>query len=247
MKLYIVRHADLDYSIDSLTEKGWREAELLAGRLEHIDAVCYCSPLGRAKDTSAETLRRMSARRGQPVEAEVMPWLREFDAKVPDPVTGQIRNVAWDTMPAYWNAHPELFDREKWLTSEYFTASDTAGKIQAVNEGIDAILASHGYRREGMVYRVEKANEDSLMLFCHFGVECVILGHLLGISPFALWHGFIALPTGVTVLNTEEREEGIAAFRCSRFGDLSHLDIAGEPEAFSGRFCETFYNTDQRH
>jgi len=74
-----------------------------------------------------------------------------------------------------------------------------------------------------------------------------MLGHLLGISPFALWHGMIALPTGVTVLNTEEREEGIAAFRCSRFGDLSHLDNAGEPESFSGRFCETFYNNEQRH
>ena len=30
MKLLIVRHGDPDYSIDSLTEKGWREAELLS-------------------------------------------------------------------------------------------------------------------------------------------------------------------------------------------------------------------------
>ena len=28
MKLIIIRHGDPDYSIDSLTEKGWREAEL---------------------------------------------------------------------------------------------------------------------------------------------------------------------------------------------------------------------------
>ena len=33
MKLLIIRHADPDYSIDSLTEKGRREAELLADRL----------------------------------------------------------------------------------------------------------------------------------------------------------------------------------------------------------------------
>lgn len=247
MKLYIVRHADPDYSIDSLTPKGWREAELLAGRLESIDAHCYCSPLGRARDTSAESLRRMSLRRGHTVEAEIMPWLREFDAKVPDPKTGKIRSVAWDVLPSYWAEHPELFDRESWLTSEYLTSSDTAEKVQAVNEGIDGILARHGYRRDGRIYRAERPNEESVMIFCHFGVESVILGHLLGISPFALWHGFIALPTGVTVLNTEEREEGTAAFRCSRFGDLSHLDVAGEPEAFSGRFCETFYNTEQRH
>ena len=30
MKLLIIRHGEPDYSIDSLTEKGWREAELLA-------------------------------------------------------------------------------------------------------------------------------------------------------------------------------------------------------------------------
>lgn len=247
MKLYIVRHGDPDYSIDSLTPKGWREAELLAGRLEHIDADCYCSPLGRARDTSKETLRRMSLRRGQPVEAEIMPWLREFNAQVPDPVTGNIRSVAWDVLPSYWTVRPELYDRERWLDSDYLEGTDTAEKIKAVNDGLDAILAKHGYEREGMIYRAVRPNEDTVILFCHFGVEAVMLGHLLGISPFVLWHGLIALPTGVTILSTEEREEGTAVFRCSRFGDLSHLDNAGEPEAFAGRFCETFYNTEQRH
>ena len=33
MKLVIVRHADPDYSIDSLTPTGWKEAELLSERL----------------------------------------------------------------------------------------------------------------------------------------------------------------------------------------------------------------------
>ena len=33
MRLMIVRHGDPDYSIDSLTPKGWKEAELLADRL----------------------------------------------------------------------------------------------------------------------------------------------------------------------------------------------------------------------
>ena len=37
MKLLIVRHGDPDYEKDSLTEKGWREAEYLAEKLEKID------------------------------------------------------------------------------------------------------------------------------------------------------------------------------------------------------------------
>ena len=53
MKILIVRHADPDYSIDSLTEKGWREAEYLSERLSRLPVKAfYVSPLGRAKDTA---------------------------------------------------------------------------------------------------------------------------------------------------------------------------------------------------
>ena len=37
MKILIIRHGEPDYSIDSLTEKGWRETEILADRLEKAD------------------------------------------------------------------------------------------------------------------------------------------------------------------------------------------------------------------
>ena len=37
MKLLIIRHADPDYEKDTLTEKGWREAELLSNRLITLD------------------------------------------------------------------------------------------------------------------------------------------------------------------------------------------------------------------
>ena len=59
MRLLIVRHGDPDYTIDSLTEKGWREAELLADRMskETIDYF-YVSPLGRARDTASCTLKK---------------------------------------------------------------------------------------------------------------------------------------------------------------------------------------------
>lgn len=40
MKLLIVRHGDPDYSIDSLTPKGWHEAELLKNRLTKLDRCC---------------------------------------------------------------------------------------------------------------------------------------------------------------------------------------------------------------
>ena len=57
MKLLIIRHGDPDYSIDSLTEKGWKEAEYLSEKLVKLDIKdIYVSPKGRAKDTASCTL-----------------------------------------------------------------------------------------------------------------------------------------------------------------------------------------------
>ena len=69
MRLIFVRHGDPDYEHDSLTEKGWREAELLAARLEKLkeeqrgEIYCYQSPLGRAQDTAALTLKKLGKAR----------------------------------------------------------------------------------------------------------------------------------------------------------------------------------------
>ena len=60
MRLVIIRHGDPDYAIDSLTEKGWREAGLLSERISKLDVKeFYVSPLGRAKDTASLTLEKM--------------------------------------------------------------------------------------------------------------------------------------------------------------------------------------------
>ncbi len=111
---------------------------------------------------------------------------------------------------------------------------------------LDQLLASHGYEREAGYYRAVRPNHDTLVLFCHFGVGCVIISHLLGVSPMILWHGACAAPSSVTTLVTEERREGIAAFRMLSFGDTSHLYVAGEEPSFAARFCETYGDTEQR-
>lgn len=241
MKLIIIRHGDPDYSIDSLTKKGWHEAELLSIRIAALDVKAfYVSPLGRAKDTASLTLKRMDR------EAEVLPWLREFHAPIKDEVTGKDR-LPWDMLPASWTSIREYYDKDSWHSMPVMVEGHVKEEIEKVHDGIDGILKIHGYERDGNVYKVLKANRDTIVLFCHFGVECVMLGHLLGISPMILWHGFCAAPSSVTTLVTEERREGTAYFRMSSFGDISHLYIAGEEPAFAARFCETYDNMDERH
>ena len=92
-----------------------------------------------------------------------------------------------------------------------------------------------------------EANEETIVFFCHFGLECVLISHLLHISPMQLWHGVCAAPSSVTTLVTEERRKGVAQFRMIAFGDTSHLYAEGMEPSFSARFCETYDHHDQRH
>lgn len=240
MKLLIIRHGDPDYEIDSLTEKGWREAEMLAERIAPMNiSAYYVSPLGRARDTASLTLKKAGR------EADILPWAREYDCNIIGPDGN--RRIPWDMLPEKWTAVPEYYDKDKWYDVPVMKEAGMKDGLRMVWDGLDRLLESCGYKREGMIYRAEKPNEDTIAIFCHFGVECVMLGHLLGISPMILWHGLMAAPTSVTTVSTEERRDGIAIFRVNAFGDVSHLYANGEEPAFAGRFCEMFSNTEQRH
>ena len=241
MKLYIVRHGDPDYAADCLTERGRREAELLADRLEKLDfAAIYVSPLGRARETAQATLGRLGR------QGETKDWLREFAPRRFDPDAGR-ETVIWDWLPQSWTSEKAFYDREGWMHVPVMEASGVPAEAKWVYDGLDEVLAKHGYRHEGDIFRAEKPNRDGILFFCHFGVECVMLGHLLGISPMPLWHGTCALTTSVTTLVTEERREGIASFRMISFGDISHLTAAHQEPSFSARFCETWDCAEERH
>lgn len=239
MKLLIVRHGDPDYSIDSLTEKGWREAEYLSERLTALEVKAfYVSPLGRAKDTASFTLKKLGR------TAEECPWLREFDAPIWRPDDPTRKRLPWDWLPQDWTAEERFFLPDQWYKPEVMAG--VKEQYDWVVQNLDWLLERHGYRRDGRIYRAVQANNDTIVFFCHFGVECVLLSHLLNVSPMVLWHGFCAAPTSVTTVTTEERREGVAAFRVNAFGDVSHLAAHGEPPAFAARFRECYQNEDER-
>lgn len=241
MKLLIVRHGDPDYSIDSLTEKGWREAEYLSERLTGLEVNhFYVSPLGRAKDTASLTLKKLGR------EAEECSWLQEFTIHINRPDVADRQAIVWDWLPQDWTAEPRFYLPDQWYLPKAMADADVKGAYDQITGSFDALLERHGYRREGNYYRALAANNDTIVFFCHFGLECVLLSHLLNISPMPLWHGTCAAPSSVTTLVTEERREGIAVFRMSAFGDISHLYCHGEPPAFSARFRECYANEDER-
>ena len=241
MKILIIRHADPDYTIDSLTEIGWEEARLLVPRMEKLDIKnFYVSPFGRAQDTASLTLKAMDR------TAETLPWLKEFGPRITKP-GGDYPTCVWDWLPEDWTKDDRCFDRNEWLETEFAKPYDVKTHVQWVYDNLDALIAKHGYVREGDFYRAEQPNEDTIVFFCHFGLECVLLSRLLNVSPMVLWHGTSAAPSSVTSVVTEERRPGIAYFRMNCMGDTSHLYAAGREPSFSARFCEVYTRMDQRH
>ncbi|MDY3919157.1 MAG: histidine phosphatase family protein [Candidatus Limivivens sp.] len=257
MKILLIRHGDPDYVHDTLTAKGHIEAALLSEKMAKLQIRdFYVSPLGRAKDTASYTLKKVGKK------AEELDWLREFPALVdindseelqrayPDTKKEGERyrlRIAWDMAPGYWTEHPEYFSADGWRNSQVAAHSDMIRVYDRVIQSFDEFLASCGYVREGAHYRVEQEKEDTMALFCHFGVSCVLLSHLWSLSPFVLWHSLAMAPTSVTEVVTEEREKGCAYFRALRIGDISHLYAGGEEPSFACRFCETYGNPEQRH
>lgn len=260
MRIVFVRHGEPDYSKDSLTEKGWREAELLSKRISKWKvAQFYCSPLGRAQDTASCTLKAMNR------EAVTLPWMREFSYHITDPVTGR-HSVPWDFVPSYWTAQPLMYDIDRWTQTDVMKQNpiiETAYK--EVCQNFDELLASYGYTREDNYYLIPKnkkerfisstvdtdgspiidkdddsLSEPTIVIFCHLGVICVVLSHLLNIPFPLLTHGFFLPTTSLTVVGSEEHWGSEAYFRVQAMGDVHHLLKGGEPVSSAGSFVKAF-------
>ncbi len=243
MKLLLIRHGDPDYEHDTLTPKGKREARFLAERMKSctMDEI-YVSPLGRARHTAEPTLHACGR------EATELAWLREFEAPIvrPDNTDGT-PTVPWDWMPNDWTTCPDFYDYDRWMTHPLMEKGNVGKEYVRVTECFREFLCAHGYEKHENLFRVTKANNDTIVFFTHYGVSVVMISYLLHVSPMILWHGLVAAPTSVTALATEERRQGYASFRMNTYGDTTHLFMNHEPRSFAARFCECFDNEDERH
>lgn len=258
MKLIFVRHGEPNYELDTLTENGWKEAELLSERISKWNVTeFYVSPMGRAHDTSKATLDKMQR------TAIELPYLREFSYRINDTLTGRA-GVPWDFVPSDWTSDDNMFiPGDGFLSFKYIKENaDIQREYYNVIESFDKLLEGYGYVRDGRIYRnmnitdmrhipstvceenkalnKKDINEPLLVFFCHLGVTCLILSHLINISFEVLAHGFYLPPTSLTVLTTEERWENEAYFRVQSMGDTHHLLSGGQHISPAGLFGSVF-------
>lgn len=229
MRLILIRHGDPDYVRDSLTEKGFREANLLAERTKRwkVDDV-YTSPLGRAIETSKPSLANWGK------SATVLEWACEFHYAVDDGLGG--KHIVWDYYPSQWTKEDKNFYENQWIDAPRM--KPIAQHYTEVCNAFDLFLEGYGYRRSGRAYQVTKHSDKTVVIFCHFGISMILLSHLINLPAPALLHGMFLAPTSVTVLNTEERTGDEAYFRAERIGDTSHLLVGGEQISESGYFAK---------
>lgn len=238
MKILLIRHAEPDYEQDSLTEKGFREAELLARRAADwkVDAV-YVSPLGRAQATAVPLLKALHR------EGVTLDWLREFEGRI-RPRYGTYQGIPWDFPPSLWTKFDTLYDTEKWNMNPPMEAPEAGRSVREVYETtcreLDGLLAGYGYLRSGKLYAFRRHSDAVVVCVCHMGITFAMLSHLLGIPFVPLIQGFFLPASSVTILGTEEVEPGIAAFRCQCLGDTRHLQAGREPISPAGYFDGVF-------
>lgn len=258
MRLIFVRHGEPDYENDTLTKKGWREAELLAERISKWDVTkFYCSPLGRAKDTASCTLKKMNR------TAETLDWTKEFFYPIDDPVTGRY-GVPWDFVPSCWSNDPLMLDIDQWVNAKIPSQNPMiAPAYRSVCQNVDELLASYGYIRKNNYYQIPDAEErfikstfspsdlnpfgnvpdtgsPCLVFFCHLGITFIILSHLLNIPFPLIVHGMFLPTASITVLNSEERWGKEVYFRAQSVGDVYYLLKEGERLSTAGAFSTVF-------
>lgn len=236
MRLIFIRHAEPDYEKHTLTEKGFREANILSERVTKWDIdAAFVSPLERAVLTAKPSLDKLNIR------PTIVPWLQEFSYPITDPTTGK-PHVPWDFMPEFWTKEPLLFDHENFYQADILQSNPAyEPAVMALRKGLDDILAGYGYHRKGSYYATEDEkvlddDEKTIVFFGHLGANSEAMGYLLGISPLVLQQSVFLAPTAVSILNFEKRLPGQAMARAQVIGDTRHLFEAGEPISNHGAF-----------
>lgn len=230
MKITIIRHAEPDYENNTLTQKGFKEADLLGKFLkdEKIDYI-YSSPLERAFYTADAIVKYNKTK-----TYKVLEFLREFE---PD---------MWDNAPSLLASDERLYDKNRWLDVDFNGLNKAiSNRYEFVKKELASLIEKHGYKKNGPIYDVVSANKDHIVLTCHFGLQSFLLSELLNIPLVAIINHTCAAPSSVTTVVTEEREKGKAIFRMLAYGQTAHLKLNDEPVSFMARFCEVYGDGDR--
>ena len=219
MLLYIVRHGDPNYVDDCLTERGRLQAEAVGKRIaaSGINQI-YSSPMGRAKQTAEPACRLLG------LDCHIEDWSHEVeDERLSMEPYGKATSVSLIQNTYFLENGGIDLPYERAFEAVSFRSSGMKEAQAQIVAGGREFLERLGYKEENGVYRILRANEDKVALFCHSVMARAWIAHLLHIPIHIMWSGFHYTHTGVTVIELRNRENGITAPTCLCMNDMSHL------------------------
>ncbi len=215
MKLYIVRHADPNYSTDTLTERGKVEAKALSDWFadKNLDKI-YSSPSPRALETASYTCSVTG------LEAENLQWIGEhYDFM-------KSSDLSYEHDCSYsFSVQKGIYDFDHFVKNE-----DRMSVIYDMVKGSDELIASLGYVREGAMYRVAEDNDKKVAVFCHGGAGAAWIGHLLGLAPALSFVPIVIETSSVTMFEFKAEKKEYIRPELRYLGALHHLYAAGIKE-----------------
>ena len=221
MRIVFVRHGEPNYADDCLTDKGREQAAAAAERLagEGISEI-FASPCGRAAETAGYTARKLG------LEVTTLDYMHEIKWGGPDvPQNGHpwtlgdwMMNEGFDFYGADWREHP------------YFRENIALQYCDLISANIDALLAGHGYIRDGLRYRCEGGADNTIALFSHGGSGACALAHILNL-PFPYVASVMPYDfTSIIILKFAVSEGQYVFPKIELFNDCAHIQrSAGGP------------------
>ncbi len=233
MLLYIIRHGDPDYTTDTLTERGWAQAEAVGKRMADagINRV-FSSPMGRARQTAEPTCRLLG------LDYTVEEWAHEIGDEhrlTPYP-DGKLKSVSLVDRAHFRRDGGIDLSYERAFEAPGFSESNMKDAQDKISAGGRDFLERLGYKEQDGVYRIVSPNEDKVALFCHAGMGRIFISHLLHIPLHLMWAGFNYTHSGVSIIEFKNSKSGFTVPRLLCYSDMSHLYAEGLDMKYCGRF-----------
>ena len=209
MRIIFIRHGEPDYENDTLTETGFKQAQLVAQRLkdENIEEI-WSSTHGRALDSAKPTAELL----GLPVKA--VDFMREVTWGRKTGENLFAGGHPWDIADEMARLGMDL-NSPDWRTNAFFKDNKVVDCAETVEKGIDERLEEHGYKRNGLYYEhlIEEEYHRTVAFFCHGGSSSAAIAHIMNL-PFPYVCALLHMEfTGITILRMD-RKKGSCTLPC---------------------------------
>ena len=209
MRILFIRHGEPDYENDTLTETGFKQAQLVAERLkdEGIEEI-WSSTHGRAVDTAKCTSELL----GLPIKTA--DFIREITWGSTNGEKLFAGGHPWDIAAEMARRGMDLND-PNWRSNQFFANNKVVNCADQVEKGIDEWLSDLGYKRNGLYYDhvIEEDHHRTVAFFCHGGSSSAAIAHIMNL-PFPYVCALLHMEfTGITILRMD-RKKGICTLPC---------------------------------